>query len=160
MAAVCALDGDGLLRLPVPGLSRLTAMLAREGTARAAVGAMLLVMLVHAVETAKFIRAWNDYRSAIRALAMGPASDPALGDPRFVSSERIGTDLNRMAWSSTTPFLSELLAPQFLPARLIVDPSAGYFYISCPVAKANEAASRAIPVESRAFLRAYACQHR
>ena len=63
--------------------------------ARAICGAFLLVMLVHAVETTKFVAAWTDYKAAVRALARGAASDPKLGDSHFVSSTRISADLNR-----------------------------------------------------------------
>ena len=59
-------------------LPRLMTALTGGVTARAAVGVVLLVMLVHAVETAKFVAAWTDYKTAVRALAMGTASDSAL----------------------------------------------------------------------------------
>ncbi len=91
---------------------------------------------------------------------MGGASDPALGDARFVSSKRIGDDLNRLSWFSTTPYLSVLLAPGFAPARLVVDPASNYFWLSCRTATANETAQRAVPVESRRLVRIYACLHR
>jgi hypothetical protein len=58
-------------------------------TAEAIGGGILLVMLVHAVETAKFAAAWTEYKSAVRALAMGTRSDPSLGSPSFVSAHRI-----------------------------------------------------------------------
>jgi len=35
------------------------------------------------------IAAWTDYRTAVAALATGNQSDPALGNPHFVSSERM-----------------------------------------------------------------------
>ena len=91
---------------------------------------------------------------------MGPASDPGLGNPRFVSSERLGADLNRLSWSSTTHFLSVLVAPNFTPARLVVDPTAGYFWLTCAQASASEKASLSIPVESRRLIRLHACLHR
>jgi hypothetical protein len=120
----------------------------------------VLIALVHAVETAKFIAAWTDYKAAVRTLAMGAASDPALGDPGFVSSARIGPSLNRLSWTSTTPYLSTLLAPRLAPARLVVDPDASYFWLSCRDAKANEAAERAVPVASRRLVRTLECLHR
>src|SRR5207342_1124169 len=98
---------------------------------RAVTGALFLVMLVHAVETAKFVKAWSAYTSAVRTLVMSTASDPALGDSRFVSSGRISPYLNRVAWNSTEPYLSVLVAPDFAPRRLMVDPAADYFWISC-----------------------------
>ena len=123
-------------------------------------GAFLLVMLVHAVETTKFVAAWTDYKAAVRALARGAASDPKLGDSHFVSSTRISANLNRLSWNSTTPFLSVLLAPGFAPARLAVDPAANYFWLSCEAATTNLAADRAVPEEARRLVRLHACQHR
>lgn len=160
LVAASALTVEGRPTLPIPFLSRLTATLARGATTRAASGAILLMMLVHAVETAKFVRAWTDYKYAVRALAMGESSDPVLGDPRFVSSDRIGSDLNRLSWFSTTHFLSVLVAPGFAPARLVVDPHANYFWLSCETATANYVANRAVPVESRRLVRIHACLHR
>ena len=134
--------------------------LASRTAIQVAIGVLLLITLVNAVETAKFVVTWDHYKDAIRALATGTASDPALGDARFVSSRRIGSDLNRVSWSSTTPYLSVLLAPSFAPTRLVVDPAAGYFWISCATAAASEAADRAIPIESRQLVRVHACLHR
>jgi hypothetical protein len=156
--AHCA-DGDWTLRLPFA--SRLLSMLASREAARGAAGALLLVTLVHAVETAKFVAVWQNYKSTVRALAMGSASDPTLGDPQFVSSARIPEDLNRVSWFSTTPFLSVLVAPGFAPRRLVMDPRVdNYFWLTCAIATENEAADRAIPVESRRLVRVHACLHR
>jgi hypothetical protein len=119
-----------------------------------------LMVLVHAVETVKFVSAWQAYVGAVRTLATGSASDPALGDPRFISAERIGAGLSRLAWSSTTPFLSVLVAPDFAPTRLVIDPKAGYFWLSCATAKMNEDADRVVPRESRRLVRIHACLHR
>ena len=91
---------------------------------------------------------------------MGAASDPALGDPRFVSSDRIDPDTNRLKWQTTTQFLSVLVAPGFLPNRLVVDPSAGYFWLTCARATATEQADIPLPVESRRLIRVYSCLHR
>ena len=158
LAAENALRADGQLHnFLVPILPRL---LASDVTARATAGALLLLMLVHSVETAKFVIAWTDYKAAVRALAMGAASDPALGDPHFVSSHRISSDLDRLSWSSTTHFLSVLVASKFAPARLVVDPKANYFWLSCKTATANQEAYRVIPAESRRLVRVYACLHR
>jgi hypothetical protein len=160
LAGVFVLETEDRLNLPVPGLLRLMATLKADTTVRAVTGAMLVVMLVHAVETAKFVRTWTAYKAAVLALTTGTTSDPALGDPRFVSSARISADLNRLSWFSTTPYLSVLLAPGFVPARLVVDPTANYFWLSCETATANKKADRAIPVESRRLVRVYACLHR
>jgi hypothetical protein len=159
LAAAYAHRCDGDLRIPFA--SRLLSMFASEEAARAAIGALLLVILVHAVETAKFVAVWQNYKTAVRSLAMGTASDPALGDSRFVSSARIPADLNRVSWFSTTPFLSVLLAPGFAPMRLVMDPRVdNYFWLTCAIATENATADRAIPVESRRLLRVHACLHR
>jgi hypothetical protein len=150
------------LRLPAPiaPLLRLLTWLRRPDVVRAGAGAILLLALVNAVETARFVTAWTDYKSAVRKLAMGAASDPQLGDPRFVSLDRTPMSLRPLSWSSTTPFLSVMVAPNFKPARLVVDPTADYFWLSCRFAHDNEAATRAIPLASRALIRAHACLHR
>jgi hypothetical protein len=155
LAALFALDAEGRRKLPAA-----IAALTGDAMARAAAGAFVLLMLVHAVETAKFATAWTRYKDEVRALATGTASDPALGDSRFVSSERISADGNRLGWSSTTQFLSVLVAPELAPARLVVDPQAYYFWLSCETATANEAADRAVPRQSRHLVRVHACLHR
>lgn len=167
LAALCALRAEGALRLAPPVLARLANLIAERtigfahgSAARGLAGALALLMLAHAVETTKFVAAWSRYESALKALAMGQASDPGLGNPRFVSSERLGADLNRLSWSSTTHFLSVLVAPNFTPARLVVDPTAGYFWLTCAQASASEKASLSIPVESRRLIRLHACLHR
>ena len=160
LASVQALSADSRPMLPIPGLARIVTLLSCRAVARAVIGAFVLVMLVHAVETGKFVTAWTKYKAAVAALATGTASDPALGDPHFVSSERIGAELNRLAWYSTTPYLSVVLA-KFAPTRLVVDPRPyNYFWLSCAMATANLKAERAIPTETRNLVRVYACLHR
>jgi hypothetical protein len=153
-------EADKQLPLRLPPLLHLKALLRHEAAARLAAGALAMVMLIHVVETAKFVAAWSDYKVAVRTFAMGTASDDALGDPRFVSSNRIDGALDRLAWLSTTQFLSVLVAPQFAPQRIVVDPRAGYFWISCRTATRNEEAARAVPAESRRLIRVHACLHR
>jgi hypothetical protein len=160
VAAACLLAAEGRLDRLSPALPGLIDSVADLGFVRAIAGAAALVMLVHAVETDKFVTAWTDYKAAVRRLAMGSASDPALGDRSFVSAVRVGASLNRLSWSSTTPYLSVLLAPRLTPARLVVDPDANYFWLSCQAAKANEAAERAVPVASRRLIRTLECMHR
>jgi hypothetical protein len=157
-AHLLAVDNDSNIAISV--LPRIMAALTNDTMARAAAGALALVMLIHAVETEKFIRAWTSYKGEVRALAMGTASDPTLGSSRFVSSERIGAPLNRLAWFSTTHFLSVLLAPRLGPARLVVDPSATYFWLSCETATESLEARRAVPADSRELVRVYSCLHR
>lgn len=146
-------------------LARLTARLRRRFDTpfarRAALAAVMLVTLVHAVEAERFVSAWDRYTDEIRALASGPASDASLGDARFVSSQRVDRGLQALAWSSTTPYLSVLLAPSFNPARLVIDPAGGYFWQSCSLSRSNEAASGIpIPAPGRRLLRIYSCLHR
>jgi hypothetical protein len=160
LAAIHALSNDGRLTISIPLFARMVATRTSNMAARAGIGAIALVMGVHAVETAKFVTAWTDYKAAVRALTMGAASDPSLGNARFVSLARIGAGKTRLSWSSTTPFLSVLVAPHFVPARLVVDPTANYFWLSCETARASEAAERAIPRGGRALIRAHACLHR
>ena len=79
-----------------------------------------------------------------------------------VSSRRsgVGADLNRLSWFSTTPFLSVLVAPNLRPERLVVHPTANYFWLSCETATENLQARRAAPAESRELVRVYSCLHR
>jgi hypothetical protein len=159
LAALYALRADGRLPRWMPFLPRVMTAITGRVTAQAIAGAFMLVMLVHAVETAKFVTVWAKYKAAVAALATGMASDPALGDPHFVSSDRIGSDLNRLSWNSTTQFMSVIVA-NFAPARLVVDPTANYFWLSCETATANLNADRAIPTEGRRLVRIYSCLHR
>jgi hypothetical protein len=128
--------------------------------ARILCGFFLVTTLVYMVETIKFVAAWNGYKAAVRGLAMGAASDRNLGDINFVSSTRIDANLNRPSWNSTTPYLSVLMAPGFSPARLVVDPAANYFWLSCAMATANLDADRAISKKGRELVRTYSCLHR
>jgi hypothetical protein len=147
-------------RSPLPWLRRGVEMVLRRADANALMVALALVLLVHAVETGKFVCGWTDYKTAVRTLASGSVSDQALGSPLFVSSERIPTGLNRLSWNSTTPFLSVLAVPDLAPARLVVDPSAGYFWLSCMTARQSEATSTALPADARKLIRLHACLHR
>ena len=159
LAAVHALGAEYRLTFPLPLLPDVIAALKSRAAARAVAGGFLLVMLVHTAETAKFVTAWTNYKSAVLALAKGTASDPTLGDPHFVSSSRIGPDLNRLSWFSTTQYLSVIVA-KFEPTRLVVDPTANYFWLSCETATANFEADHAVPAESRRLVRVHACLHR
>jgi hypothetical protein len=160
LAAAYALRADGRLNFAIAFMRRPMAALATGAVTRSAAGAIVLVTLVHIVETEKFVRAWRDYEAAVRTLATGALSDPALGDPHFVSSDRIGPELIRLSWSSTTHFLSVLVTPRFAPVRLVIDPNANYFWLSCTTATANQQADRAVPAESRRLVRVHACLHR
>jgi len=154
-----ALDADRRLNFPLPFLPQIKALMARDLGGPAA-GALCLVLLVHVVETSKFITAWTRYKSAVLSLAMGAEANPALGDARFVSATRIASELDRLSWPSTTPYLSVLVAPALAPRRLVVDPRANYFWTSCETAAANALAERAVPADSRQLIRTYACLRR
>jgi hypothetical protein len=158
VAALAAMSADGRLAFPMRGVMRaLTGLRDRAALPLAAV--FMLLTLVHVVETGKFVAAWRDYRDAVAELAIGEASDPALGNPRFVSSERIAADLNRLSWFSTTPYLSSIVA-NFKPNRLVIDPAGNYFWLSCATATANAEAVRAVSSEARELVRIYSCLHR
>jgi hypothetical protein len=160
LAVACALAADNRLTSAIPFLPRVLKALSSTVAARMALGALAVVTLVHGVETAKFVSVWKEYKAAVRALATGALSDAELGDPRFVSSARIEPRLNRLAWSSTTEFLSALVAPNFSPSRLVIDPTENYFWISCATARATETANRAVAVETRSLERVRACLKR
>jgi hypothetical protein len=157
-AGLFAMHAGGLA-LPTRNLDLLLARLKSEPLPQMFVGALVLVTLVHAVETKKFVVAWQNYKSAVAALATSNTSDPALGDPRFVSSKRISPELNDLSWKSTTPYLSVIVA-NLVPNRLVVDPTANYFWLSCETATANYEALRSLPPASRDLVRIYACLHR
>jgi hypothetical protein len=127
--------------------------------APAAGGALLVVTLVHAGETARFAAAWRGYVAAVAALAGSDSSDPGLGDAAFVSSARIDARFTPLAWHSTTPFLSILATPGHRPARLVVDPTTNYFWFPCADATRNAMAARVLPRDSRELVRRYTCLH-
>jgi hypothetical protein len=161
LAALFAIYGDGRLALALPDLEPALTWLTwlRSRSAPPLAATLMLVTLVYVVETGKFLAAWSQYKTAIAALANSDESDPALGDRRFVSSERIGSIANRLSWFSTTPYLSVILA-DFTPKRLVIDPNGNYFWLSCATATANEKASRPVPRETRELVRIYSCLHR
>ena len=160
LTALNAMDDESRRKSAFPFLAQMADTIEKRVNPRMISGAILLTMLVYAVETTKFVGAWIDYKAALRVLATGTDSDPVLGDPLFVSSRRIGAGLNRLAWNSTTPYLSVLVAPDFKPTRLVVDPGAGYFWLSCKTATQSEQTSTAIPAVGRRLVRLHACLHR
>ncbi|MDE2362572.1 MAG: hypothetical protein KGM42_07830 [Hyphomicrobiales bacterium] len=154
--AVLAQEGAPIGRLRA--LERALVALRSPAAARGMIGAMAIVLCVHVTETIKFLAAWTDYRAAVRTLATGAAADPALGAPFFVSSRRIAPALDRLAWFSTTPYLSALVA-DFRPTRLVIDPAGNYFWITCAIATANAAKQTPVPAATRDMIRVYACAH-
>lgn len=168
LVATCAFASvAGLMQLAaentavarVTPLQRALSAIASDNFARGAIGAVALVLLVQVVETAKFVRGFAGYRAAVRALALGEASDPQLGAPFLVSSQRIRPDLQRLSWFSTTPYLSALVA-DFRPGKLVVDPAGNYFWLSCATATEAADATGAVPKETREMIRVYSCLHR
>ena len=154
LAAITAMAREGrLAKLRHALISR------REGTLCALASIFLVVNLIHAIETGKFVASWIDYRDAIAALAMSSKSDPALGDPRFVSAERISPTLAPLSWFSTIPYLSIILS-NFSPNRLVIDPAGNYFWLSCGTATRNKDAELTVPVQTRELVRVYSCLHR
>jgi len=156
--ATLGVHEDGRHSFSLPGLAWAMTAVRNRGARPLAVAFMLLTV-VHVIETGKFVAAWADYRTEVAALAESDQSDPALGNPRFVSSERISASLNRLSWFSTTPYLS-VIVENFLPRRLAIDPVGNYFWLSCATATANESATRAVPAEARRLVRIYSCLHR
>jgi hypothetical protein len=160
LAIFYALLREDRLAYRLPFQHYLVAARSNDTVYRLIGGAFFLVLLVHTVETAKFVTAWKDYTGAVRSLAMSSISDPALGDPRFVSSDRVPKKLQPLEWFSTTPYLSALVAPNFTPNRLVVDPDDNYFWLSCKTATRSAKGKRAFPAEPRELVRIYSCQHR
>jgi hypothetical protein len=158
MLATLGVHEGAPLTFSLPGLAWATTAV-RNWRARPLAVAFTLLTVVHVIETGKFVAAWADYRTEVSALAESDQSDPVLGNPRFVSSERISASLNRLSWFSTTPYLS-VIAANFLPNRLVIDPVGNYFWLSCATATANEEAARAVSVEPRGLVRIYSCLHR
>src|SRR5689334_3122076 len=119
MAALAAMTREKIVENPLANLHGLIS--SRNGICALA-SLLVVVTLIHAIETGKFITAWSRYQNAIAALAMSNESDAELGDPRFVSSQRGASELAPLAWFSTIPYLSVLLS-NFRPNRLVIDPS-------------------------------------
>lgn len=160
LAAFFAISREDSLHFTLPFQDRLKALASSDVLLQAIAGAFALVLLVHAVETAKFVTAWTKYKADIRGLAMSAASDPKLGDPRFVSADRIDPALKPLFWHSTTPYLSALVAPGFTPQKLVIAPVENYFWLSCKTATNSAHAKLAFPAETRELIRVYSCLHR
>lgn len=160
LAIFYSLISEKRLAFRLPYQDYLIAARDNQTILRLVTGAFFLVLLVHTIETAKFVSAWTQYTAAIEKLAAGTASDPKLGDPRFVSSARVPAKLKPLAWFSTTPYLSALVAPGFKPQRLVVDPNDNYFWLSCRTASRSARGWRYFPTEPRELIRVYSCQHR
>ena len=131
----------------------------RGGSSCALASIFIMVTVIHVVETGKFVTSWANYRNAVAVLATSGQSDAGLGDPRFVSAERIRPALAPLSWFSTVPYLSIILS-NFSPNRLVIDPAGNYFWLSCRTATRNRDAALAVPVQTRELVRVYSCLHR
>lgn len=158
-AALYATGAEGQLAPPLARLTQKLAAFSRRADPRLFISALAIVALIHAVETVRFVRVWTQYKAAVATLATSSASDPSLGSRRFVSSAHISTDLRRVSWFSTTPFLS-VIGARFSPQRLVINPRGNYFWLSCETATANAHAARVVPVAARELVRVYSCLHR
>jgi hypothetical protein len=158
VAALSAMAEDGITVCPLAKLRHFLISPNHQAVCAFA-AAFVLVTLVHAVETGKFVSAWTGYRNAVATLATGHETDPSLGDPNFVSSARTSQGLNALSWFSTIPYLSVILA-NFSPSRLVIDPTGNYFWLACATATQNKDADRVVPVQARELVRIYSCLHR
>lgn len=156
MAAFAVMTREGLIAKPLANIQH---ALSSPRRACALASILIAVTLIHVVETAKFVTAWSRYREAIATLAMSQDSDPALGDPRFVSSKRGPPDLAPLEWFSTTPYLSAILA-NFRPNRLVIDPAGNYFWLSCATATHSMERQLVVPFYTREMVRTYSCLNR
>lgn len=160
LAASYVIIAEGRLAYLQPLRKYLTAAHDSRVVLQLIAGAFSLLLLIHAVETAKFVSAWAQYKTAITKLATGSDADPPLGDPRFVSAARVPERLQPLGWFSTTPYLSVLLAPNLAPQRLVVDPTGNYFWLSCAAATESAEGRPYFPAAPRELIRVYSCLHR
>ncbi len=126
--------------------------------ARAVAAALLVLLFIHAVETARFAVAWNDHLVLFTQMV----TRPDAGNSKFVEIDPARLEYRGLPWFSTLPYLSVLVAPDFKPARLAIDPKSDYFWISCTTATESlrTAGPRGIPAQSREMIRAYTCANR
>lgn len=157
IAALATMTGKGPVADPLAKLRH--AVVSSPGSMCALASILFAVTLIHVVETAKFVTAWSRYRDVIATLAMSQDSDPALGDPRFVSSRRGPPDLAPLEWFSTIPYLSAILS-NFRPNRLVIDPAGNYFWLSCATATSSMERQLVVPLRTRELIRTYSCLHR
>ncbi len=166
LAALLVVTGEGglwpALARWAPGrwLDVLATGLRRASARRGAAGVLALVLLVHGVETGRFVSAWTAYQGALRELATGASSDGRLGAPRFASSARLPAGVEALDWESTTPYLSVLVAPRLQPARLVVSPQSVYIWMSCADARRHAAQASAVPDDARGLIASHACANR
>ncbi|WP_424627812.1 hypothetical protein [Bradyrhizobium sp. SYSU BS000235] len=158
LAALAAMTREGIV---FARLGRLQKAITTPSKRSLCAGASIfaVVFAINIVQTSKFIAGWSAYRNAIAALAMSDEADASLGSAEFVSSRRLSPSLERLAWFSTIPYLSIILA-DFSPKRLVIDPKGNYFWLSCETATRNKDAKLAVPEQTRELVRVYSCLHR
>lgn len=124
--------------------------------ANALAASLLLMLVVHGAETARFAAAWRDHLALFTKLVTESSR------AKFVEVDPERPEYDELPWFSTLPYLSVLVAPDFKPARLAIDPRSDYFWISCATATASvrKAKGRGIPVQSREMIRDYTCRNR
>ena len=124
--------------------------------ARALAAVLLLILVVHGAETARFAIAWRDHLQMFTRLVSEPSR------AKFVEVDPEVPEYEELPWFSTLPYLSVLVAPDFKPARLAIDPRSDYFWISCATATASvrKAGAHGIPKQSREMIRDYTCRNR
>lgn len=152
------LQREGALLQVLAWMPRGSSLLKNPGIARVASGVLGIVLLVHVVETTKFIWGWTDYTEFVRNLSKADAHATAASSDHFVSSRRIPADLSEFSWSSTTHYLSVVAAPDLNPARLVINPDEGYHWITCQLAKRHSGPA-AVPEKARKLVEAHACMH-
>jgi hypothetical protein len=157
IAALAAMNREGSVADPLAKLQH--ALISSPNGMGALASILFAVTLIHVVETAKFVTAWSRYREAIGILATSQDFDPALGDPRFVSSKRGPPDLAPLEWFSTVPYLSVILL-NFRPNRLVINPGGNYFWLSCATATSSMERQLVVPLRTRELIRTYSCLHR
>lgn len=158
LAALAAMTREGIVFARLGSLQR--AIITPSQSSMCAVASIFMVVLaINIVQTSKFITGWSAYRSAIAELAISDEADASLGSAEFVSSRRLSPRLEPLAWFSTIPYLSIMLA-DFSPKRLVIDPKGNYFWLSCEAATRNRDAKLAVPEHSRELIRVYSCLHR
>jgi len=157
IAALAVMTREGLVADPLTKLQHV--LISSPGSRCALASILFAVTLIHVVETAKFVTAWSRYRDVIATLAMSQDSDPALGDPRFVSSRRGPPDLAPLEWFSTIPYLSAILS-NFRPNRLVIEPAGNYFWLSCATATHSTERLLVVPLHVRELIQTYSCLHR
>lgn len=155
--SICAAFGGELVRRA--GVScKILHTIARRIGPGALAALLLLTITVHAVETARFAAGWTEYLTIFR----GMVSKAETQDSKYVEIDPDNPKFHDMAWFSTLPYLSVLVAPGLKPRRLVIDPRSDYFWVSCGklTASVRKGSGLGIPAQSRQMIRDYNCRSR